>query len=126
MRRQEVLYQRDQKYRVIIWEAALYAMIGGPEVMAGQLDRLAGIIGLSSVSLGVLPFSAALDLTPKHGFWIHDERNVVVETLSAEMELKDSEDIALYLRLWDYYDQVALYGHTAHRAIARARHTLES
>ncbi|MFF4454481.1 helix-turn-helix domain-containing protein [Streptomyces goshikiensis] len=126
MRRQDALYQRGQKYRVIIWEAALYAMMGGPEVMAGQLDRLAGIIGLSSVTLGVLPFSTALDLTPKHGFWIHDERNVVVETLSAEMELKDSEDIALYLRLWDYYDQTAVYGPAAHRAIARARHSLGS
>ncbi|MFD5620837.1 helix-turn-helix domain-containing protein [Streptomyces yangpuensis] len=126
MRRQDALYQRGQKYRVIIWEAALYAAIGGPEVMAAQLDRLAGIIGLSSVTLGVLPFSASLDLTPKHGFWIHDERNVIVETLSAEMDLKDSEDIALYLRLWDYYDSVALYGHTAHRAITRARHALGS
>ncbi|MFD8988993.1 helix-turn-helix domain-containing protein [Streptomyces goshikiensis] len=124
LRRQEVLYQRGQKYRVIIWEAVLYAVIGGPEVMLGQLDRLAGIIGLDTVTFGVLPFSASLDLTPKHGFWIHDERNVIVETLSAEMELKEPDDVALYLRLWDYYDQAAVYGHTAHRAIARARHAL--
>ncbi|MCX4956887.1 helix-turn-helix domain-containing protein [Streptomyces virginiae] len=121
LRRQEVLYQRGQKCRVIIWEAAV---IGGPEVMLGQLDRLAGIIGLDTVTFGVLPFSASLDLTPKHGFWIHDERNVIVETLSAEMELKEPDDVALYLRLWDYYDQAAIYGHTAHRAIARARHAL--
>ncbi|MFI8391569.1 helix-turn-helix domain-containing protein [Streptomyces sp. NPDC085540] len=126
MRRQEVLYQRGQKYRVIIWEAALYAVIGSPEVMLGQLDRLAGIIGLDTVALGVLPFSASLDLTPKHGFWIHDERNVIVETLSAEIELKEPEDVALYLRLWDYYDRAAVYGHAAHRAIARARHSLGS
>ncbi|KPI32444.1 helix-turn-helix domain protein [Actinobacteria bacterium OV450] len=126
LRRQEVLYQRGQKYRVIIWEAALHTVIGSPEFMAGQLDRLAGIIGLDTVSLSILPFSAPLDLTPKHGFWIHDERNVVVETLSAEMELKDSEDIALYLRLWNYYDQVAVHGPAAHRLIARARHALES
>ncbi|MEU2829179.1 helix-turn-helix transcriptional regulator [Streptomyces lavendulae] len=125
LRRQEVLYQRGQKYRVIIWEAALHAVIGDPDVMIGQLDRLAGIIGLNTVSFGILPFSASLDLTPKHGFWIHDERNVVVETLSAEMELKDAEDIALYLRLWDYYDQVALHGPAAHRLLARARHALE-
>ncbi|MBT2451280.1 helix-turn-helix transcriptional regulator [Streptomyces sp. ISL-43] len=126
MRRQEVLYQRGQKYRVIIWEATLYAVIGSPEVMLGQLDRLAGIIGLDTVTLGVLPFSASLDLTPKHGFWIHDDRNVIVETLSAEMELKEPDDVALYLRLWDYYDSAAVYGHTAHRAIARARHALGS
>ncbi|MFD2120575.1 Scr1 family TA system antitoxin-like transcriptional regulator [Streptomyces cirratus] len=78
--------------------------------MLGQLDRLAGIIGLDTVTLGVLPFSASLDFTPKHGFWIHDERNVIVETLSAEMELKEPEDVALYLRLWEYYDQAAVYG----------------
>ncbi|MFD2120576.1 Scr1 family TA system antitoxin-like transcriptional regulator [Streptomyces cirratus] len=30
LRRQEVLYQRGQKYRVIIWEAVLYAVIGEP------------------------------------------------------------------------------------------------
>jgi transcriptional regulator with XRE-family HTH domain len=126
MRRQEILYQRGQKYRVIVWEAALHAVIGGAEIMFGQLDRLTGLIGLDSVTFGIVPFSNALNLTPKHGFWIHDERYVTVETVNAEIEIKDPEDVALYIRLWDYYDQVAVYGSGAHRVIARARCALGS
>ncbi|MFI9719408.1 helix-turn-helix domain-containing protein [Streptomyces sp. NPDC052396] len=126
MRRQEVLYQRGRKYQVIVWEAVLHAGVGGAAVMRGQLDRLAGVVGLDTVSFGIVPFSAVLDLTPKHGFWIHDDRRVTVETVNAEMELKDPLDVDLYLRLWEHYEQLAVHGPAAHRIIARARAAVDA
>ncbi|MFF9571239.1 helix-turn-helix domain-containing protein [Streptomyces sp. NPDC014685] len=121
MRRQETLYERGKHHRVILWEGALHALPCAPEILAAQLDRLAGLIGLDTVSLGIIPLGASMSLTPKHGFWIFDERLVRVETISTELRLDDPADIALYGRVWDRLNDAAVHGSEAHRVLARAR-----
>ncbi|MEV8307852.1 helix-turn-helix transcriptional regulator [Streptomyces flavidovirens] len=121
MRRQEVLYQTGKLFRVLVWEGALHALICPAEAMAGQLDRLVGLIGMSTVELGIVPLGAPLTLTPKHGFWIFDEERVIVETINTELQFEGADDVALYGRVWDQLNDAALYGARAHRLIARAR-----
>ncbi|MBW8796370.1 MAG: helix-turn-helix transcriptional regulator [Streptomyces sp.] len=125
MRRQEVLYEGDKTFRVLVWEGALHAHVGPPEVMAGQMDRLIGLIGLPQIELGIVPFGARLRLTPKHGFWVFDEERVVVETINTEFTLESSEDVALYGRVWERLDESAVYGQQARRLIGRARASLD-
>ncbi|MBT2675803.1 helix-turn-helix domain-containing protein [Streptomyces sp. ISL-14] len=125
MKRQEVLYEPGKAFRVLIWEGALHALVCPGEAMAGQLDRLVGLIGMSSVALGIVPFGVQLTLTPKHGFWIFDEERVIVETINTEFTLESSDDVALYGRVWDRLDESAVYGAQAHRLIARARAALD-
>ncbi|SEE69774.1 Helix-turn-helix domain-containing protein [Streptomyces sp. 2231.1] len=125
MRRQEVLYEGGKTFRVLIWEGALHALVGPAEVMAGQLDRLASLIGLPQIKLGIVPFGARLKLSPKHGFWIFDEARVVVETINSEFTLESTEDIALYGRVWDRLGASAVYGQQARRLIGRARASLD-
>ncbi|TLQ43496.1 helix-turn-helix domain-containing protein [Streptomyces marianii] len=121
MRRQEVLYETGKLFRVLVWEGALHALICPRDVMAGQLDRLVGLIGMSTVELGIVPLGAPLALTPKHGFWIFDEGRVVVETINTELQYDSADDVALYGRVWDRLAATAAYGPKAHRLIARAR-----
>lgn len=121
MKRQEVLYEAGRRFRVLIWEGALHALVCPRDAMAGQLDRLIGLIGMSTVELGIVPFGALLKLTPKHGFWIFDEERVVVETINTELQLESADDVALYGRVWDSLNEAAAYGQHAHRLIARAR-----
>ncbi|MET4924033.1 helix-turn-helix transcriptional regulator [Streptomyces sp. PSRA5] len=124
MRRQEALYEPRKRHRVIMWEGALHALPCAHETLAAQLDRLAGLIGLSTVSLGIVPLGAPMALTPKHGFWIFDEQLVRVETISTELRLDDPVDVALYGRVWDRLNNAAAYGPDAHRVLARARRLL--
>ncbi|MGW8953037.1 helix-turn-helix domain-containing protein [Streptomyces sp. NPDC055709] len=121
MRRQEVLYEAGKLFRVLVWEGAMHALICPADVMAGQLDRLVGLIGMSTVELGIVPFGAPLTITPKHGFWIFDEERVVVETVNTELQYDSADDVALYGRVWDRLSEAAAYGPKAHRLIARAR-----
>lgn len=121
MRRQGALYEAGKLFRILIWEGALHALICPPTVMADQLDRLVGLIGMSTVELGIVPLGAPLGLTPKHGFWIFDEQRVIVETINTELQYEDPRDVALYRRVWDSLDAAAVYGPQAHRLIARAR-----
>ncbi|MFF7192664.1 helix-turn-helix domain-containing protein [Streptomyces sp. NPDC008079] len=126
MKRQASLYEPGREFRALVWEGALRARVCPPDVLAAQLDRMAGLIGLDTVQLGVVPFEAALTITPRHGFWIYDERLVIVETLNAEMWLDDPADIALYGKAWERLDAAAAYGRTAHFLIARARAALDT
>lgn len=121
IRRQEVLYEPGKLFRVLIWEAALHAAVGPREVMAGQLDRLVGLIGMSTVELGIVPLGAPMPLTPKHGFWIFDEDRVIVETINTELQYDTADDLALYGRVWEQLAEASAYGPQAHRLIARAR-----
>lgn len=125
MRRQEVLYEGDKTFRVLVWEGALHALVGPAEVMAGQLDRLVGLIGLPQITLGIVPLGAPLKLSPKHGFWIFDEERVVVETINTEFTLESTEDVTLYGRVWDRLDESAVYGQQARRLLGRARASLD-
>ncbi|MFD5466026.1 helix-turn-helix domain-containing protein [Kitasatospora sp. NPDC127059] len=122
--RQEILYQPGKEFHVVMAEAALRAMICPPTVMAAQLDRLSGVIGLDTVSLGIVPFEASVSLPPANGFWIFDERLVIVEDWHAELWLDQPENVALYLRVWDTLESAAVYGADARKVITRCRRAL--
>ncbi|MFJ4692929.1 helix-turn-helix domain-containing protein [Streptomyces sp. NPDC088766] len=124
IRRQECLYESGRTYRILMWEAALHALVCPPSVLAAQLDRLTSVMGLDTVELGVVPFTAALKIYPGNGFWIYDERRVVVEDWHAELWLDDSDSITTYLRVWNTLKESAVYGAGAHEVITAARHAL--
>ena len=126
MKRQELLYEPNHLFRALLWEGALRVLPCPVDVMAGQLDRLSGLIGISTVTLGIVPFGVSMTVTPRHGFWIYDERLVIVETINAELWLDDTDDITLYGRVWERLDQVAVYGRSAQRLISLARSNLET
>ena len=125
IRRQEELYNTSRHYDIVLWEAALHARVCTPDVLAGQLDRLCGVIGMTTVRLGILPLSAQMRIPPGPGFWMYDDRLVIVEDWHAELWLDDQETVALYARVWDTVNSSAVYGAQAHRLIARARAHLD-
>ncbi|MBD0746429.1 Scr1 family TA system antitoxin-like transcriptional regulator [Streptomyces sp. CBMA152] len=126
IRRQDVLYEPGRRFRFLVWEGALHVVTCPRSVMAAQLDRLTGLMGLDTIELGVIPFGAQLRRAPSHGFWIYDQRLVIVETINTEMWLDDEDNIALYGRAWDWLSEAAVYGAQARRLIGRARVSMEA
>ncbi|GAB7181510.1 helix-turn-helix transcriptional regulator [Kitasatospora sp. Ki12] len=63
-------------------------------------------------------------LAPANGFWIHDERLVIVEDWHAELWLDQPENVSLYLRVWETLAASAVYGADAHKVITRCRRAL--
>ncbi|MER6463777.1 helix-turn-helix transcriptional regulator [Streptomyces sp. NPDC001228] len=125
MKRQEALYDSSKRFHLILWEAALRAMICPPSVLLAQLDRLSGAIGLDTVELGIIPLSASLKIPPATAFWLYDDRQVVTETWHAELWLDDADSIALYLRTWRTLRESAVHGADAHHLIDAARRALD-
>lgn len=115
MQRQQVLYEPYKQLHFLITEAAVRYRPCTEATLRGQLDRLLAVSGLDTVSLAVLPFDAELPMTTSHGFWIFDDRLVLVETLGSEMSLRDRDDIGLYERHFQALWQVALKDDEARR-----------
>ncbi|MFJ6985211.1 MULTISPECIES: helix-turn-helix domain-containing protein [unclassified Streptomyces] len=124
MKRQEWLYRPGKRFDLLMHESVLRARLAPPEVLAAQLDRLLGAVGMDTVHLGIVPLDAPLRLMPGHAFCMLDERLVVVENWHAELWLDDAETIALYRRVWDTLAESAVYGAEAQQVIARVRRGL--
>lgn len=124
MQRQQALYAPGRSFHFILWEPALHMLLCPREVMAGQLDRLSGTFGMSTVQMGIVPLGAELTVVPTHGFWLFDDRLVMVETIGAELRLTDPAELSLYRTVWDELVQASVTGHEAHRLIGRAHATL--
>jgi transcriptional regulator with XRE-family HTH domain len=119
MQRQEALYNPDKHFRFLLTEAALRYQPGPASTLVGQLDRLLAVAGLETVELSVVPHGVPWPTPPLHGFWIFDEALVLVETLSAELALRD-EETAVYFRVFDAMWGLAAHGEDASVLVSRA------
>lgn len=119
VQRQEILYRSDKRFHFVLTEAALRFRLCPPDVMLGQLDRLVSFSQLPNVRLGIIGFETQYATSPWHGFWMYDNERVLVETLSAELDLRQPQEIELYAGAFDQLAAVASYGRSARAIINR-------
>lgn len=119
MRRQEMLYRQDKRFHFVLTEAALCYRLCPSETMLGQLDRLISLSSLRNVRLGVIAAEAQYVVDPRHGFWLLDNDVVTVETYSAELNLRQPQEIELYSSIFEKLAAVASYGIAARAIITR-------
>jgi transcriptional regulator with XRE-family HTH domain len=119
MERQDALYLPERSNVFVVTEGALRTRIGSPAVHRAQLARLQALDSSDTVELAVLTWSSPVVRAPLHGFVMFDDRLVLVETFTAELALREPDDIALYARLFDLYSEAALHGAEATAFIAR-------
>lgn len=120
LQRQEILYRTEKRFHFLITEAALRFLLCPPEVMLGQLDRLLALSQLPNVRLGILAFSAEYTVSPWHGFWLYDDKQVLVETYSAALDLRQPQEIELYSDAFEQLASSAVYGRAARKIINQA------
>jgi len=114
--RQDVTLGRAVRLSVIIGEAALRQVVGGPQVMAAQLARLAELAtDFPGITLQVLPFSAgahaaggSASLTILRFAEAPSLGVVYLEGLSGGVYLEGQTDIANYVRAFTLLRSSAL------------------
>lgn len=119
MQRQEMLYRSDKRFHFVLTEAALRYRLVSTETMLGQLDRLMAITTMRNVKLGIIGFDTQYVTDPRHGFMLLDDRLVRFESYSAELNLRQPDEIELYASIFDQHAAVASYGATARAIIGR-------
>ncbi|WP_428934669.1 DUF5753 domain-containing protein [Streptomyces sp. ACT015] len=120
MERQQVLYDGEHHYDVVLGEQALYTDIGGPKVMTEQLERLLRDIGLPSLSLGVLPRAAEVACVPAPGFNLHGDGRAHYELVSGSVDIVDPAEVDLHEKAFGALSAAACYGDAAEELIRQA------
>jgi transcriptional regulator with XRE-family HTH domain len=111
--RQTVLRRRSLRFEAVVHEAALREVVGGPEIMHGQLMHLMEMISHPMVDLRVLPFGSGAHAGLGGPFSILDYRElpsvVMREGKVADLYLEERTDVAVYRLYWDEIHRLA-YG----------------
>jgi hypothetical protein len=100
--RQRILVSESPpRFDAVIDEAILHRVVGGPEVMRGQLSHLLEVAKLPNVSLRAVPYGAgvmpAVNKFIVLGFASPTVRDVVfIEGLTGDLYLDDIEDVEAY------------------------------
>ena len=126
MQRQNMLYRSDKRFHFILTEAALRFRLCGVDVLLNQLDRLVSLTAVPTVRLGIIGFDTQPVVAPWHGFWLFDSDRVVVETYSAELNLAQPQEIALYSSIFEQLAGSASYGSAARGIITRVMDELSA
>jgi transcriptional regulator with XRE-family HTH domain len=124
MQRQNILHTQGKQFHFVLTEAALRYHSASYEVTPGQLEKLQIASTLRSVKLGVIPFSTPIEIGARHGFWIYDDRMIIIETFAAELRLTQPGEIDLYSRVFELMTKAAVYGDQARRLISYIARTL--
>ncbi|MFI1607638.1 helix-turn-helix domain-containing protein [Streptomyces griseofuscus] len=123
--RSRFLYEGGHRYVVLIEESVLRYRTAGPEAMRGQLRHLLAVMPLASISLGIIPFTAQRTVWPLEAFYVHDDTTAVVETLTAEIKVKQPREVADYAKAFVGLAEMAVYGDAARALIQAAIDALE-
>lgn len=118
--RAELLEDTSHKLVAVHTEGVLRWPLGGPAVMAHQLDHVVELSFRPNVHIGVIPWDKPVNVAPLHGFDLYDERAALVGTETATGFLTDTHDVAAYLKLFDDLAGLAEFDDAARSRLAEA------
>ncbi|MFJ6723502.1 helix-turn-helix domain-containing protein [Streptomyces sp. NPDC091281] len=115
--RQSVLYEPGRESVFVVTEGVLRTWPGTPSLMLAQLDRLLAVESLSTVRIGVIPWTRPVPALPRHGFTLLDRTAVAVETLRDERVLDDPAEVAAYEDTFGRFEEAAVFGAEARELV---------
>ncbi|MFJ8434616.1 DUF5753 domain-containing protein [Kitasatospora sp. NPDC094019] len=120
LKRGRLLHEGNHRFVVLAEEAVLRYRISDRETMSEQLRHLLSVMPLPSVALGVIPFSAPRRVWPLEAFYLFDDEEASIETLTAEISVVQPRELADYHRAFAELARIAVYGAPARALIATA------
>ncbi|MER8056968.1 MULTISPECIES: helix-turn-helix transcriptional regulator [unclassified Streptomyces] len=121
VRRSQVIHEPGHRFVFLVEEAVLYYQLGDAEAMAAQLGYLLTAGALPQVSFGIIPTATRERVMwPKETFDVHDDTLVSVELVSAEVNITQPSEIALYVKAFEQLRSMAVYGTEARALIVKA------
>lgn len=119
LQRQQVLYDSTKRFQFVVTESVLRMLLCPVEVMRGQLDRLATLIGMGNVDLGIIPTGALMPVAPLHGFVMFDD-SITIATWAEEQLLQTPADANRFRGIFNRLSGIARHGEGARQIILDA------
>jgi transcriptional regulator with XRE-family HTH domain len=116
LQRQQTLFSRVPAPRLVtvLGQAALTRPVGGPAVLAAQVEHLRQIVQREHVQIKVLPFSVGAHAGMAGAFRIldfddpHDPDTVYLETHVGALYLEEPHEVEEYRRIFELVDKDAV------------------
>ncbi|MFQ6146133.1 helix-turn-helix domain-containing protein [Streptomyces seoulensis] len=119
--RSKIIHEPGHRFVLVIEEGVLRYQLGDEDTMAAQLGYLLTAGALPSVSLGIIPDATRERvLWPQELFHVYDDTLVSVELLSAQVNITQPSEIALYLKAFEELRSMAVYGAEARALVTKA------
>ena len=128
--RQAILHEPGRSFEFLLTEAALRYRPGPREVLTAQLDHLAAVVTLETISFGVIPADAEMHAITRCGFILYEDRIddqppfAIVETPHASLYANDPADVEIYRNQLAAFREAAVYGAEALEVVRRIAHPL--
>ncbi|MFI6479855.1 helix-turn-helix transcriptional regulator [Nonomuraea sp. NPDC050663] len=128
MKRQEILERVDPpKFWVMLDECAIHRMMGGAQVMGGQLRRLSELSERPNITVLIVPFSAGAHMALDSAFQLLEfdqaapglTDTVFMETLAGDVYLQKAERVKRFREVLDHLRAMALNPHDSRNMILR-------
>lgn len=122
--------ERPLRLHALIDEVTIHRLVGGPSVMAGQLDHLLEMGRRPNVTIQVIPFAAGAYGAMSGPLYVlrfveEDEPEAAyVESLTGMALVDNDEDVATLVAVWDFAAGVAQPAERSARIIRKARAAL--
>lgn len=121
LERSRIIQTPGHRCVLVMEEAVLRYQLGDRDAMAAQLGYLMTAGALPGVSLGIIPASTPdRAIWPQEVFHVYDDTLVSIELLSAQVNLTQPSEIALYLKAFEQLRSMAVYGGNARALIMSA------
>lgn len=115
LRRQQLLEKVDRpRYRVLLDEAALHRRVGGPTIMAAQLDKVLKAVGDGKATVQIIPFDAGAHAAADCNFVLLEFDDILLspviylEGLTGNQYLERKAEVARYREAIEYLRDSAL------------------
>lgn len=118
-----LLFDPSRRFDFVLDEAVLRVWRYSPEVWNAQLGKIASVVGLTNVRLGIIAQDQFLRIFNDNSFNIYDQM-VCVETFHADDRIIESDVVGIYQNRMDQLLDAAVQGPAALNLIEKARHAL--
>ena len=119
-----ILQHGDHRFAIIVEEAVLRYRMGDADTMAGQLGHLLAVMSMPAVSFGIIPFAVSRRMWTAETFSVYDSAQVQVELMTANVTVTAPSEVALYIKAFSHYADLAVYGAQARALITAALESL--
>ncbi|MGH3937974.1 MAG: Scr1 family TA system antitoxin-like transcriptional regulator, partial [Pseudonocardiaceae bacterium] len=118
-RDRQAILDTDRRVTLLHAEGALRWHIGGPTIMAAQLDYLAELTHHPTLRLGVIPWDRPLTMHARHAFHLYDTHTAILGTESGTAFITDLVEVDAYDRRFTELEHVAVFDNQAARVFQR-------
>lgn len=118
-RHTRLLEDGRRQWQLVQPVGALLWNLGGPDVMAEQMDHLTEVTALPHVDLRIITERQTVDFTATHGFHLYDAHAVVVGILTGTTVDQDAASIRQYVEQFERLHAVGVRGDEARSVLVR-------